>query len=231
MKSTVLVALLSATMMTASCMTVFAADSTASAAESAVSTAERAAGSAESSADSREVLSFKDAVGIALADAGLTLDDVKLSKELQTCEDGKAVYEIEFIVPGEGKYEYVIDCASKTVADKESDDWEDEDDEEYKALIDETKKYFDFEADDNQAVTMAAVGTLIDECAKDRETELVYYKSGVEYDDGKTKYVLCAMLPKEMKFEYEFDMENGEVIDSEKEAWESEDDAEFASIL
>ena len=57
------------------------------------------------------------------------------------------------------------------------------------------------------------------------------YKDGIEYDDGRIVYVLCAMLPTEMKFEYKFDMKTGDVVESEKEEWEAEDNAEYREIL
>ena len=44
-------------------------------------------------------------------------------------------------------------------------------------------------------------------------------------------YVLCAMLPTEMKFEFKFDMKTGDVVASEKEEWEAEDNAEYREIL
>ena len=78
---------------------------------------------------------------------------------------------------------------------------------------------------------MPASSTLIDECARERQTELAYYKDGIEYDDGRIVYVLCAMLPTEMKFEYKFDMKTGDVVESEKEEWEAEDNAEYREIL
>ena len=56
-------------------------------------------------------------------------------------------------------------------------------------------------------------------------------KDGIEYDDGRIVYVLCAMLPTEMKFEYKFDMKTGDVVESEKEEWEAEDNAEYREIL
>ena len=39
------------------------------------------------------------------------------------------------------------------------------------------------------------------------------------------------MIPKEVKFEYKFDMKTGEVISSEKEEWEAEDNVEYREIL
>ena len=102
---------------------------------------------------------------------------------------------------------------------------------DYAALLAESQNLFDFEAAETQIVVMPASSTLIDECAKERHTELAYYKDGIGYDDGRIVYVLCAMLPTEMKFEYKFDMKTGDVVESEKEEWEAEDNAEYREIL
>ena len=188
--------------------------------------------STESSTESLEnLVTFDDAVETALKDAGLDLDSVTFNKKMHTYEDGMPVYEIEFLVPGEKKFEYVIDYKTGEIKEKDSEAWEAEDDREYAALISETKDYFNFYAAENQIVTMPALSTLIDECAKDRETELVYYKDGMKFDDGMIVYELGAMLQKEMKFEYTFDMKTGDVVESEKEEWEAEDNAEYRDIL
>lgn len=78
---------------------------------------------------------------------------------------------------------------------------------------------------------MPAKSILIDECAKERQMELIIYRDGFKYDDGKFVYELSEMIPKEAKFEYKFDMETGKVIESEKEGWEAEDNYEFQGIL
>ena len=78
---------------------------------------------------------------------------------------------------------------------------------------------------------MPAKSILIDECAKERQMELIIYRDGFKYDDGKFVYELSEMIPKEAKFEYKFDMKTGDAVESEKEEWEAEDNAEYREIL
>ena len=125
----------------------------------------------------------------------------------------------------------MIDDKTGEIREKDAESWEAEDDADYAALLAESQNLFDFEAAETQIVVMPASSTLIDECARERQTELAYYKDGIEYDDGRIVYVLCAMLPTEMKFEYKFDMKTGDVVESEKEEWEAEDNAEYREIL
>ena len=145
-------------------------------------------------------VTFNDAVEIALKDAGLQKDSVTFNKKMHTYEDGMPVYEIQFLVPGETKYEYVIDDKTGEIREKDAESWEAEDDADYAALLAESQNLFDFEAAETQIVVMPASSTLIDECAKERQTELAYYKDGIEYDDGRIVYVLCAMLPSRFNF-------------------------------
>ena len=97
-------------------------------------------------------VTFKDAVEIALKDAGLQKDSVTFNKKMRTYEDGMPVYEIQFLVPGETKYEYVIDDKTGEIREKDAESWEAEDDADYAALLAESQNLFDFEAAETQIV-------------------------------------------------------------------------------
>ncbi len=71
----------------------------------------------------------------ALEDAGLEKDAVKFSKQMRTYEDGMPVYEIKFVVPGEAKYEYVIDDKTGEVISSEKEGWEAEDNAQYRDIL------------------------------------------------------------------------------------------------
>ena len=176
-------------------------------------------------------ISFADATEIATKDAGLNHADITFNKKLQTFEDGIRVYEIEFMIPGETKYEYTIDATTADIIERDSDDWEAEDDAEYAGLLAENQNLFDFEAAEAQIVVMPAVNQVIEEVAKDRQEDLCYYKDGFEYDDGRIVYVIGVMFPKEEKFEYKFDMNSGNVVESDSDSWEADDNAEYRQLL
>ena len=132
MKKIVLATMLSATMMFTALTPAFAE-----------SKAPVATESTESAVSLDKQVTFKDAVEAAVKDAGLQEDKVTFSKKMHTFEDGKQVYEIKFMVPGETKFEYVIDDKTGEIKDKESEAWEAEDDKEYAALLSESQKLFD----------------------------------------------------------------------------------------
>ena len=80
-------------------------------------------------------VTFKDAVEIALKDAGLQMDSVTFNKKMRTYEDGTPVYEIQFLVPGETRYEYVIDDKTGEIREKDAESWEAEDNAEYREIL------------------------------------------------------------------------------------------------
>ncbi len=183
------------------------------------------------SASQEHLITFVDATEIATNAAQLSADDVVFSKKMQTYEDGIAVYEIDFLIPNETKYEYTIDAKTGDIIDSEIEGWEEDDNEDYAALLAEDQALFDFEAAKTQIVTMPAVSQVIEEVAKGREEELCYYKDGFDYDDGRIVYVFGVMFPKEEKFEYKFDMNTGAVVDLDKDIWEADDNAEYRQLL
>lgn len=178
-----------------------------------------------------EELTFDDAVEAALTDAGLTQDGVTFSKKMSDYENGVSIYEIDFLIPGETKYDYKIDALTGAVLEKEADPWEAEDDVDYKALLDQKANYFDFYSDDAMVVMAPAMSTALEKAAPADEENVHYYKTGMEYDDGRIFYEVGLLIPGEAKHSYKFDATTGDMFQEETEPWEADDDREYDGLL
>ena len=67
-----------------------------------------------------EDIGVDKATEIALADAGLSEDDVTFTKQAPDIDDGVSIYEIEF-TSGETKYEYDIEAATGKIFSRDTD--------------------------------------------------------------------------------------------------------------
>lgn len=63
-------------------------------------------------------LGFEGALDAALADAGLTLDEITLIEIQFDFDDGRAEYEVEFLAGG-AEYQYELDAVSAQVLERE----------------------------------------------------------------------------------------------------------------
>lgn len=176
-------------------------------------------------------LSFEEAAEAALKDAGQTSDAVIFSKLMNEFDDGIAVYEIDFLIPGQTRYDYKINANSGAIMEKEMEPWEAEDDFEYKALLDETVNYFDFSSAEVSSVIDSSRTKALDEAAAAADETLFLYKTGMEYDDGRILYVEGFIIPDKTKFEFKFDASTGSLAQSERENWKGEYDFDYADLL
>ncbi len=171
------------------------------------------------------------AVDAALADAGLTKDAVTFTKKLNEFQNGGETYVVDFIVPSETKYEYTIDAASGAVIGREEEAWEAEDDLAYKALLAESKDYFDLDADAVSSLITDSMMAARGEAGITDEMDYEYYKLGMDYEEGVVLCKVGILLPGKTKYEYGFDAATGKLFETETDAWEAEDDAEYAALL
>ena len=71
---------------------------------------------------------------------GMKAEDVIFKQEKEDLDDGMKIFEVNFFVPGEKKYEFDIDDNTGKINDQDIDLWNPEDDYEYAALIEATKE-------------------------------------------------------------------------------------------
>ena len=140
--------------------------------------------------------------------------------------DGKPQYMIQFLVPGQTKHEYEIDAMTGDVLKGESEAWEEEDDEEYKGL---TAGYTG-DSEEEMTAIQEAVMTAIEDSGQQNNGAVVY-RYGLDYEDGKKVVTVGFFIPGQTKYEYDIDVESGEIVTHEQEEWETDDDQEFEGML
>ena len=133
---------------------------------------------------------------------------------------------IQFLVPGKTKHEYEIDAMTGDVLKGESEAWEEEDDEEYKGL---TAGYTG-DSEEEMTAIQEAVMTAIEDSGQQNNGAVVY-RYGLDYEDGKKVVTVGFFIPGQTKYEYDIDVESGEIVTHEQEEWETDDDQEFEGML
>lgn len=134
----------------------------------------------------------------ALFDAGVAAADASFTKEKMDRDDGRYVYEIDF-VSANGRYDYEIDAVTGEVLDK---DWESVSfsggsaDATYIG-VDEAKE---------AALTHAGLTA----------AQVTFTKAKAEKDDGRHLYDI-EFFADHVEYEYEVDAVTGRVIDFEKD--------------
>ena len=84
---------------------------------------------------SAATISQESAKRTALEAAGVQEERV-IFKEVETdYDDGREIYEVDFFIPGEIKYEYDIDANTGEIVEQDTDLWEADDYVEYAYLI------------------------------------------------------------------------------------------------
>ena len=84
-------------------------------------------GSQASGTASTNYIGVDRAKEIALADAGMSANQVVFTKAIQDRDDGRVVYEVEFYVTGQWEFDYDIDASSGAILARSKEAWELED--------------------------------------------------------------------------------------------------------
>ena len=175
-------------------------------------------------------IGLAQAVQTALADAGLTADQVQFSKKINEFSDGKCKYDIHFIIPGEVKYEYELDAMTGDILERDQEPWEADDDADYGGLLAAGQGFFDTESEEvKQAMDEAFMAALTDSGVP--EEQIILYQFGVGYDEGNVILEANFLIPGETKFDYDVVLATKAIDDRDQEAWEADDDAEYAALI
>lgn len=167
-----------------------------------------------------------DAVRISLDHAGVADTDAAVYKKVWEYSDGRPQYEINFLIPGQTKYEYEIDAMTGDILQSESEAWEKEDDAEYSGLT----AGYTADPEGDTALIQEAVQTALEDAGQ-FGTGAVVYRYGLDFENGKKVVAVGFFIPGQTKYEYDIDAETGAVVTHEQEAWESDDDQEFKGLL
>ena len=168
-----------------------------------------------------------DAINFACVDAGISPDQVTITKSEFDFENGKFVYEIEFVEEGVG-YEYVIDSMSGQILDRSFD----------------RKVGFGVNSGQNNvgntnnspntggsSVGVNSSDIIGIEKAKSialnsagfNENEVVFSKAKLERENGKVVYDIDFYVYDKAEYNYEIDAVTGSIVEEGFEAWEDDD--------
>ncbi len=82
----------------------------------------------------KQAIEMEDAAKIALEDAKVTEADAVVYKRIWEYSDNAEIFEIDFLIPGKVKYEYEIAANTGEILENDKENWEADDDREYKDL-------------------------------------------------------------------------------------------------
>ncbi len=148
-----------------------------------------------------------DAAKTALEAAGVSESQVIFEKKGTSFDDGRKIYEIDFFLPGEMKFDFDIDVSTGAIVDQGQDLWEAEDDVELAALM-------------NQAAAETS-GEFTEEKAKEAalkdagfaEGDVTFTKCAKDTDDGVEKFEIEFRTKDGMEFEYDFSVNDGSMLE------------------
>lgn len=193
----------------------------------AVFASENSSGASANAADKqKQTVAMEDAVKTALEDAKVAETDAAVYKQIWGYSDNAEIYEIDFLVPGQMKYEYEIAADTGAILKNDKENWEANDDLEYKGLTPGKKA----DADQvTKALEEAAAAAFQD--AGVNKDDVVIYKQGTDFENGREVYVVEFLQEGRTKFEYEIAAADGTIVFREQEPWEKEDDLEYQGLL
>ncbi len=133
----------------------------------------------------------------ALADAGLTADQVTFTKAKLERDDGIAVYEIEFVTDS-AEYDYEINASTGAIIGREMESFTAASDTSSDAIsVDEAKE-----------IAAVHAGYTVD--------QVTFTKAKLERDDGIQMYEI-EFIVDGMEYEYEIRASNGTILEYESE--------------
>jgi len=136
------------------------------------------------------------------------------------------VYDISFLIPGQSKYEYEIETATGRILENDKENWDANDDTEYKGLtpgkaVDPAEALKALEKAEETAFQDAGV----------KAADVVVCKRGSDFENGRQVYVVEFLQEGKAIYEYDIAADDGTIITREQEPWEQEDALEYKRLL
>ena len=169
-------------------------------------------------------VSLEDAKKTALETAGVTEDQVIFKKAVQDLDDGREIFEIDFFVPHEMKYEFDIDANTGKVVDQGMDLWEKDDDVEYAFLMKEAEK-------NAKAAAAEASGEVTELQAKEIAVKdaglemdaVTFTKCKRDMDDGMEQFEIEFHTADFSEYEYDICVKDGRILSKDSDFFEFDD--------
>ena len=182
--------------------------------------------SSNTAEETKLTITMEDAVKIALEDAKVAETDAAVYKQIWEYSDNSEIFEIDFLVPGQTKYEYEIAADTGAILENDKEAWDANDDREYEGLT--PARTTDFEK------TAKALEEAADTAFKDagvKKDDVIICKQGTDFENGREVYVVEFLQEGKTKYEYEIAAADGAIVFREQEPWEAEDDFEYKGLL
>ena len=165
-----------------------------------------AASQPPASAPSSAAISLEKAKELALSHASLSADKATFTKAELDYDDGKQVYDLEFVT-GTHKYDYEVDAASGKILSHES---------EMRQSSGSTVSQPPASSSSSAAISLEKAKELALSHAGLSADKATFTKAELDYDDGKQVYDL-EFVTGTTEYEYELDL-NGNILSAESEA-------------
>ena len=155
----------------------------------------------------------EEAKQIAVSAAGADADQIVFTKTLNELDDGRDIFEIDFIIPGEVRYEFDIDVNTGKIIDKDMDLWDDVDDFDYTVQFETEAKRADAggEISEKQAKLLALKDAGL------QETEVTFTKCQKDIDDGMINFEIKFFGQDGREYEYKISAIDGSIIGKDYE--------------
>ena len=176
--------------------------------------------------ETKQTITIEDAAKIALEDAQVSETDAVIYKQIREYNDNMDIFEIDFLIPGQVKYEYEIAADTGKILENDKEAWEADDDREYAGLT--AGKTADPENAD-QGLEEAAETAFRD--AGVNKEDVIICKLGTDFENGREVYIVEFLQEGKAKYEYEIAAADGTIVFHEQEPWEKEDDYEYQGLL
>lgn len=150
-----------------------------------------------------------DAKSAALTHAGLSGDEVKFIKVEMERENGKTVYDVEFVA-GDKEYDYEIDAADGKVLACDFD-------------IEAVRPTID-SGESGALITDARAKEIALEHAGLKESDVRVIRIKLDFDDGKAEYEV-EFYHGNVDYDYDIDAVSGQVLSFDREEEKGKDDA------
>ena len=160
-------------------------------------------------------ISLEDAQKKALDAVGVKEAQVIFRPEEKELDDGREIYEVNFFVPGETKYEFDIDVNTGAIVEQDIDLWEADDDVEYADLIKAAAGALETEAEavageiselQAKMIALKDAGFKADEVAAHCRRDL---------DDGVWQFEVELKTADGKEYDYEIKAADGTILDQD----------------
>ena len=182
--------------------------------------------SSKTAEETKQTIVMEDAVKISLEDAKVAETEAAVYKQIWGFSDNEEIFEVDFLIPGQMKYEYEIAADTGEILENDKEAWDANDDREYEGLTAGSTTDYEKAA---EALEEAADTAFKD--AGVNKDDVIICKQGIDFENGREVYVVEFLEEGKAKYEYEIAAADGAIVFSEQEPWESEDDFEYKGLL